>query len=369
MVIGYSAISVIFSIIYPKVKKNWAYICTCIALVVAFLLLVYNRPLFFRDTLAYIRSYDAAKWEYIKNIDIFGKEAHTQMEYGYVLIMLIFKSMGLPFRFLSAIITLFNIITCFYASKFYCELLTGDNIGSNHSFTSFWAIFLVHFGLLYSFVVIRGGFTYSLLMIAACFVLRAKYVPAAVLFVIAFSIQRLSIIGIVPIIAFTLYKKIRLSKKTFLVCYVVIFVIWLIESSSHILINTVGALLAQWYNSIISTNIYALTSRSFGITDTIFMIGYFINGIVYYVEYKKTHMYMTLSLIYLMSIGAVAVLCGNSTFYRMSDYLYIYSIPMNYYCLMNWKKSTALRAIYFGLLLMSFLLLWGKNFLFWYLYD
>ena len=366
--IGYCLAILVLFIIFPKIKRNVGSLAVCIVAVFTFLLLVYFRPPFFRDTEGYANAYKLVQWNYLRNIDLWAKEPNTYTEYGFVFIELIFKTFGFSFPLFSVCIALFTIISIYFLCNTCYEYLDGDRVERKHFFT-YYAIYLSYFGLLYNFVTIRSGLSFALLSIAAYFAIKKKPIKMLIFLLIAFSIHRLSIIAVIPLLLLTI-DRFLLKKSQFLTMWIVLVVAWGIERSSHLLLNTVGLYVQNLYNNMVHIGFYNFSNFLVSsITTTVQCFVYIVNGFIYYYNYQEEEHYSSFSIIYLLSMAALSVTSTSAVFYRVVDYLYLFSIPVNYYCYINWKKSRFSRTVcLFSLTLLS-VLVWGKNFLYWYLYD
>ncbi len=367
--VGYAlAIATLF-ITFPKVKKNAASIAVCVIAVFAFLMLVYYRPSYFRDTLAYENSYETLRWSYMKGFDLLAKEPHTYTEYGFVFIELIFKSLGFSFPLFSSCLSLFFILSIYYFCNTCYEHLAG-NVVERKYFFAFYSIFLSYFGLFYNFVAIRSALSFAFLAIAACFAVRKKTLKMLVFLLIAFSIQRLSIIGAAPILVL-MFEKMTIKKSQFLPLWIILSAAWILERRTHFLINTVGVYIQQLYNNIMHTGIYMGFDKgqAASITGFIMCFVYILNGLIYYLNYQENKRYESFAIIYLISIVILTITSTFSGFYRIVDYLYLFSLPVNFYCCINWEKTKFSKNLCMLLLVTLGIAVWGKQFLFWYLYD
>ena len=369
LLVGYSLPIVVAFIVLPKVKRNNAFFASCIVLVSAFLVLAYCRPTFFRDTAAYELSYDQLQWDYLKGIDLLAKEPNTYMEYGFVFIELVFKSLGVPFRLFSALISLFYISSVYYWCNSCCEYLSGDCPAGKH-FLAFFSIFLPYFGLFYNFVAIRSALSFAFLAIATSFALRKQRGRTLLFLLIAFSVQRLSIISSIPLMVLLL-EKIQIKKSQFLVLWVVLSVAFVFERSTHLLISSVGMLIQNLYNTVMHTGIYLGfdNNQTDSITSLLQCCIYIGNGMVYYLNWQEDKRYGAFSIIYLLMMSALAITCAYAGFYRIVDYLYFFSVPVNYVCSIHWKRSSPSRTVCLLFIMSMSILLCGKNFLYWYLFD
>lgn len=369
LLVGYSLPLVVTFLVFPKVKRNNAFFACCVVLVSAFLALVYCRPTFFRDTIAYEQLYGQLQWDFLKGIDLLAKEPNTYMEYGFVFIELVFKSLGVPFRLFSALISLFLITSVYYCCNFCCEYLSGDRPAGKR-FLAFFSIFLPYFGLFYNFVAIRSALSFAFIAIGTTFALKKQRGRTLLFLFVAFSIQRLSIISSVPLMVLLL-DKIQIKKSQFLVLWVVLSIVFVFERSTHILIGSIGMLIQNLYNAVMHTGVSLgfNNMQTNSITSFLQYSIYIGNGIVYYLNWQEDKRYSAFSIIYLLMMSAMAITCAYAGAYRIIDYLYLFSLPVNYYCCIHWKRSRLSRMVCLSLVMLMSIFLCGKNFLYWYLYD
>ena len=364
---GYVMFVLLLGVLSIRYVVNYPYKFCCLLSVVSFGLLAAFRPDFFRDTATYIQQYKDVDWSYMDGINLLAKESKLRVEYGYIFLMNIFKSIGLPYQFFFMSVSVFGILVMFNWIKEFGSYISLNQIKNGYFFCIFTVI-LFHFGIFYSMVAIRSFLSLSLLMLTAINVKNRKNILAVICFLCAFSVQRMSLLGLLPIIIILLKNKIIIKKEWFVFIWIILGAVLFTQYRTNSLMNTLGIQLQTIYNTIMKTEITLgfdkISNQS--ITKAIIYFGYWINGIIYIFQYKENRNYSKFVIIYIFGLLLGAIVCGYPPSYRIVDYIYIYSLPVNYIALSeinkNYWKSKVCILMVFG----AFYLVWFKSFVEWY---
>lgn len=367
--------TILFSLIllsgvfFNNIINNTASRFIGVIFVIAFLILVYNRPYFFRDTYTYERIFNISKWAFLKNANLLMREPITQMEYGFLLLVVVFRSIGVSFRFFSVLISLFMVVTFYKFSRYLFNKVNKNFIYKNtyYSFLLFFGIFLSYIGTFYSFVAIRSGLSLTFLLIASYFALEKKYFKTIISFFVAFSIHRFAILGVVPIIVLLLWDK-EFEKKrfrnTWLLLGVLIIVSYLFQNLIFRRVwEKVGIMISGFYD------FKADKQQNTSITRLIHYIAYWINGYFIYKEKSKEKITNKISMIYLIGLGLCVLFSGYMSAYRIIDYMYIFMIPFSYCAFYNWNGNRIMKKIMYSGQFLLFMLILTRYFMNWYLND
>lgn len=337
------------------------------AVLFVFLLLVYFRPFYFRDTESYFRSFNRVQWTYLSNVNLLNREPNTGMEYGFVLIELIFKSLGFSFRLFSVSISLFFVF-CTY--KFVNSFIryVSDNEEDQSDKMLIFLLFLPHFGLFYNFIAIREALAFSFLFIGSIRAMKKDWLGAFFLAFFAFSVQRLSVVGVVPI-TLILAPRPRLSKKSFLTIWMIIGGILFFEGCTHFFFLSIGLPIMNFYNNHIMNSahreLFDMKNR-IGLSKLMIMLSQWLSGFPLLMRYKDNSKKIgSFFAIYLFSLLGSIMLSGNEGSYRITDYMYIYCIPLAYYGLKAGEYPIRIKKAFVFLLTISFSLYWGVQFIGW----
>lgn len=343
---------------------------------VLFIALVYFRPEFFSDTTAYMKMYGEADWSWMSNIDLRAREPKSTTEYGWVFFMLVFKSLGISFRGFSACITVFSIFACFFFTKKSCVAFAGVLQKDSQDALDFYrghrlelfALYLTFAGLFYNFVAIRSGLSLALLMIATGFLLDRRYAFTLLFVFVSFAIQRMSILGVVPMASLLLLAR-PIPKKTYIFIWAVLCLLMYVEYFTHVFFGTVGVAIQSVYNSAMTTPLSSTNGfygdTDSGITRLILFSGYAFFGLIVINAYEEKKRFSTFANLYLITLLLAVFVNGYSAAYRIVDYLFIYMIPFAFFIYAKWFAEKDKKVILIVLNACFFLITWGKYYLVW----
>lgn len=180
--------------------------------IIAFLIVLFSFIIAFRpnevpDTLEYNKIFDSILVWHNYGFDIFG-ECLT-VEYGFLYLMMFFKGIcdnACFFYFFLTLITCF-IFTYAVSGLFYYFVKMHINI------PLLLCVFFSYYGIYYSGIAIRQGLAFALCFLAAYYFVRRKYIPSLFSLFAAFLIHRLSILTIVCLIFYALFRRKNLSVR------------------------------------------------------------------------------------------------------------------------------------------------------------
>lgn len=362
----YTAIILALGMASKRFIANRCYKVSCFLFVVAFIIYVGLRPGFFRDTEFYIERYLDVDWSYLTGFNLLAKESRLRVEYGYIVLMNIFKSVGIPYQIFFMLISLFFILVSARWIKEFGLYISLKDI-KDGSFFSIYTIILFHFGIFYSLVAVRGCISLAFIMLSSIKIKNKEYLRAISYFLLAFSMQRMSALGLIPV-AVILFSNIVIKKNIFLYLWVAFGVLLLVQYRTNYLMNTLGVQMQNLYNSVMDTQITLgfdkISNRS--ITKAIMYLGYWLNGFLYFIQYDENKNYSKFVIIYLGCLLLGAIVCGYPPSYRIVDYFYLYSLPVNYAALSSISKIRWKSSICTLTMMGTFYLVWLKSFIEWY---
>lgn len=334
-----------------------------------YLLLVYFRPLLFADTANYLNYYNKISWDTMKSINLLHRAPEINMEYGFIFYLLLFKSLGLNFRFASAVISLFSIASLYY----FCS--SADNYRKQLHLKEGYLIFYVgsmgvpfvlmlyYFGIFYNMMTVRGWFSMIFILWSAHFALKKKDIRGILFFVIAFSIQRLSVLGLVPLFIFR-FIHVKIKKWAFLLIWMICGVLILVAYRTQLIYRLIWPLVGKLVGNYINFAKFQDLS-SFSISKLVLFFGYWIVGMIMLLGYEEQEIFSKYVLTYICVLLGAIILSGFAEARRLLDYLYVFTIPILYRIFIRWKKGRWLRALLFFVVSMVFLILMARNMILW----
>ena len=238
---------------YPRIYHNSSYKFLLVFIAIILSTIIAFRPEFFRDTGAYILEYNQVEWYHLRGFDLFSKDPVFIMEYGYILLTLLFKTIGFSYTFFFFIIVLFNLLVALkWLNEFAEYIYIKDELYT--SFLIGFSVLLYHIESFYNLVAIRSGITFSLLMIVSICLKKKRYILSGIWFVVTFSIQRISALGLIPI-AIILLLHHTVKKKRFIILWIIFGLLLFVQYRTNYLMNTLGLQMQAFYNSIMTTGI------------------------------------------------------------------------------------------------------------------
>lgn len=363
-------------LVYPKRMDSPLGFAVVLYIAAMLVLLVYFRPEFFSDTTAYMKMYERADWSWMNNVDLRAREPKSTTEYGWVFFMLVFKSLGISFRGFSACITAFSIFACYFFTKKSCLFFAGVSSKDPQDALDFYrghrlevfALYLAFTGLFYNFVAIRSGLSLALIMMAAGFLLDRKYVFTLLFVFVSFAIQRMSILGVVPMTSLLLLTK-PIPKKIYIFIWAALCLLMYVEYFTHVFFGTVGVAIQSVYNTAMTTPLSS--SNGFygdtdsGITRLIIFSGYAFFGLIVVNGYEENKRFGAFANLYLLTLLLAVFVNGYSAAYRIVDHLFVFMIPFAFFIYSKWFAEKDKKVILIVLGACFFLVAWGKYYLVW----
>lgn len=316
------------------------------------------RPFDFPDTYTYSCTYNAVD-DYSYSANVLEREPYSDMEYGYVYIMLFFHWLGFNFEMFSFCISLFS-MAVFMLWIFKCMEYLGISYTKYKMKCSLlvpFVIYLMMFGIEYNLVQMRTLLSVSVCLLGYIFLFNKKTFCFFVMIFIGFCIHRMAIIELIPYLVFLCNKNV-LPKIIFVLLWFISLIFMIIETRYSVFWDSTSqmlfALLAD--NMGINYSSYNVSATN-GIAKNCSLLTLWINGIMFWSLYKeniKNTLFMT---IYLLLLFIVAFLCNLDAVIRIVDLLSIWLMPMNVYCFYVWTGNNISRCICYLFLLLMYLLL------------
>lgn len=363
------AIIIISGIFLDRVVNNYASKMINVMFVLGYLILVYNRPYFFRDTYYYETIYNKSTWELLHNINLLAREPITKTEYGYVFIMNIFRNLNVSFRMFSVLIAFFMVIVFYKFSQYLSKKINGPDYSDdrfNH-FLLFFGIYISYIGTFYNFVAIRSGLSLAILLIASYYAMEKKFIRTVIAFIVAFSIQRFAILIVVPIMIFLFWDK-KLDQKRFKYIWLILGILIIV---SYFFQNFVFSRI--WESvSLMLNGFYDLNTdkqQNTSTTRLLHYISYWASGYLIYKEKSRDILSNKISIIYIIGLGMTVLFSGYTSAYRIIDYMYIFIIPLSYFIFFNWNGDSLIKKAVYSSNFILFLLVISRYFTNWFMND
>ena len=321
----------IFTINEYKFIKNKYYLLLLALLTLFYCIVIAYRPITIPDTETYINRYYMMEWDDVLTFQVLSRNYLIGFEYGFMVLCLIFKTIGFTAEQFFLILYLLEFILFFKASNNLFKVEEHENT----NYYTLALLFILIFGLYYQGIAIRSSISIVLLYYAFSILKQKKYLKTIILCLISILFHRTSVVFILGIIPIFLYKK-KVSKK-------ILLLLWIIMG-----ITVFFNLFAIFWNVIaeIVNRIDAMFHLNYGI--------YFINvnnniggrivlsRLLYWIIYGYSLFYYdefdenTLPLINTVSIGCVLMIFIGSltTSNRIYDYFIFYFIPL-YHNILN----------------------------------
>lgn len=338
----------LFLLIFFKEKKSYNKIIIIIFIGI-YSLLVCLRPDTTPDTESYRNIYEIVNFKFLDNISLFEKNINLNVEYGYIIWMLLCKSIGLRFKEFLFLTSYSVILIMIKSCKMLCEKYKIE-------FNPTMCLFLttIIFGFYYINIAIRAGIAMSLAFLCFGYFINKKYLLSVISITIAFSIQRMALLGVVSIIIFLFSFKIskKVLYKIWILLGIIIFITFYISfplDIINLLENIVGSI-GLGYEYYFESN---LLER--GITF-IRILYWLVGGIILY-NYDENRGYYKIILIYFISLFLYGLLSNFVGVNRIVNYFTIYCIPIVF---ANIKKGYILKkknVIFFNFNLVNILLI------------
>lgn len=370
MMIFFSGIALLSIIFEDSVKILNNATAKFIGLLAIFVYLwfVFNRPYSFRDTKTYQSIYESAQWSHLLNFNLMEREPKTGMEYGFLILMLIFRDFCISFRLFSTIISVFFLGTCYKFTKFIFNRASTYFYHHSKYFTFFlfFGIYLSYFGTFYNFVAIRACICIAFLLISSYFAIEKKPIYMVVMFLIAFSMQRFAILGLIPIYIFLVWNK-KLSARQFRIIWIILGVFIIISYVYQNIIfikvwGIVGKLIKGFYD-------FKFDKQNLSITRGFLYGAYWFTGLIIYKGKRTDQISNKITWIYLCGLILCVLFSGYASAYRIIDFMYIFTIPLTYSIFYNWKGNRLSKKIIYLVQHMLFFAIMTKYYIFWYLYG
>lgn len=365
---AYFVLITIMAITFDNVKNNKSIQIIGLITIFIFLVIVFNRPYFFRDTRYYETVYNSVEWSSLSSFNLLQREPKTSMEYGFLALMVVFSKLGISFRFFSSLLTMISFVSFYQFAKYIRKKINEEtDVTYIYSALVFFAIYLSYFGAFYNFVAIRALLCFSLLLIAAYFAIEKKIFRMIVFFVIAFSIQRFALIGIAPLMILLVWRT-KFDKQRFRFVWLILGALIIVSYTfQELVFSRVWERVGYWLGDFYVLNL-AKTQNS-SITRLIQYVAYW--GAGYSIVKKKNHNFLAnqLSVIYFASLILCILFSGYMSAYRIVDFLYLFTLPVLYSAYYDWDGNRQFKKIFYIVLCVLFLLVLSKYYINWFSND
>lgn len=197
------------------------------------------RPQSTKDTIGYINSFvDIEKFK-INGINLLQK--YNGYEYGYIILMKVFKSISSNYRIFFFCISLFGLGLTIYA----LYKLTIDDLDKNGeelfiALECVVALYISNYGFLYNGISVRAGLSIGLGLLFVVCILKKHIILATITFIIGFSFQRTIVVFL--IISLILCSPLIIKKRFHAIIWATLGVVLFSGLSEKYIYSIVGIL-------------------------------------------------------------------------------------------------------------------------------
>lgn len=326
LIIGYIMLSLALSMRFSigKGSKIIYYL-----FIIGFSLFMAFRSISIPDTNNYILIYKQININHNYGFSLVNEYGTFGIEYGFLWLLWIFKkfiSLDYHVMFLSLAFfcTLISVWAISEIIIFFEDIHNDTKIKVKRSLVA--SIYMSYFGLYYSGVAIRSGIALSLILLVINAALHKKYFFAIVMTLLAFSVQRLSIIGV--IVFFVLKYMPKIKKELFVFLWGIIGCLQFIFSVSGLqkIVKTLLYGIAEKYT-------FLDYSRYLGNVEndsSIYVLAIWCVGFVLIIlTYHKKELYRYFN-VYLIGMAAIMCLSWVKGYSRLTDFFILMNIPILY---------------------------------------
>lgn len=368
-------IVIAFFALYCERKQKNVQIVMVFAISLIFSILFLFRNSEVPDYLGYVDIFDNVDINVNYGFDWTRKHGELAVEYGFLWMMWLFKKfVGDYAHAFYFIISFFTAFLMAYAGSELIDYIRsrtgkeeeayvqkkGINL-KNKNLPILLGIYLSYFGLAYEAVAVRAGVAISLSVLFFVYFLQKKYVRMLVAFLLAFSIQRMCVLGIVIIALYVVIPRIKRSWLT---------VLWavagglLITGASGYLMSFSYKILNMLFSntSFLGYGHYLVEDAGAGAVDKGNIWLWLIGGVllVYLPRLKYEEKLLNIYIIGLYVMIFSSMIPGGR---RISDYFTLYNTVLlhEYYCLGE-KNGFNKKLVVSGIILINCIMsfrIWG----------
>lgn len=291
-------------------------------------ILVLNKPIEVKDTVGYLEVFQSnSTLSYlISNYDIRYGNRYMGLDVGFLVYMFFIKSIGISFRgftFINSILSLSLFIVGIY------NITKEIQRNRNADILRIAMLVMIMYGVHYSAIALRGGLSigFGLCAVAESLKKKKKIWLIILLLILSMFVQSMGVLNLFPIVF--CIKNIGISKKNSIIILILMF-FWFMLNMGSIVTPSIARFLLNFFSrsTIVgfSTKLKDADYRV-GLRDWLMWMVSFI--LIYFSEDKNDHQ-KCLKTIMLCGIAMLCVGYPFRAFSRVVDYLFIYSVPIIY---------------------------------------
>lgn len=327
-------ISIVFIALLTRakvVKKQRKYVF--LVLTICFAVIVALRPEITPDTEIYIHGFEGANKSWLADFNLLGKYGNV-FEYGYVILMLLFKEITLNARVFFFIITFLGLLLTTYNLFEFGKVIAKDEC--SWDFYDNYTIYVICFALLYNGISVRAGLSMGFGLLFLVLMLKKKIVKAIITLFVAFTLHRTSILFL------AIYLIIRfmpvINKRAH-------FIIWgcsglmLLSNIGSNIYRAISPYIANWMigNNIASYGYLTEASLDADVSG-ISILKWLIYGFLIFFSLNNESYKKMLNLV-MIGCMILSIFNGVTAISRAYDMFYLFTVPM--YCALE-KKNTSI---------------------------
>lgn len=315
-------ISIIFilSILVLGVKNKSVTVVGLILISIIYAYFCSIRPLSSADTNTYAFYYYEASSVDSMNYGI-GREYFPWVENWFINLCILANRMGLEFReFLFNTSLLFNVLTMWVLYEILRVIESTRNIVN--IFLIVFVQFFINFGFLYSYVVIRGGLSFAMCLLAYLYYLKENRIKSAVSFLIAIALHNYSIICLLILLILKLK-----FKNSHIKLYFILFILFAFLNVLRIDVwftNVLQGFSGLFSDTLLPVTHYILDAEQ---TESVKkgMLLYLIQNIyLSYLFYDSVDVKLNNYFMVLIVGSLIALLINDNAVIRITNYFFIF---------------------------------------------
>ena len=304
--------------------------------------LIIFRPSTTPDYMSYKDIFDMCNVNNNYGFNLFSRELSTGIEYGYIYLILFFKLVfGENYILFLGIITFLSILlTIEYLLKVINKLFLKENNLTNAFQYRIVALifFSSYYALNYQAIAIRAGLSFMFCIISFYYIIEKKYLISFMLFILGFSIQRMTLI-LLPIILVYYFFPCFKNKKKYLQASLFFIIMFIILDKTGIidqLFILLNFILKSFFK-IVSLDDYTNYLANFHFANKldakrIWMILTSLYTVVFVSDNENYKKILNIFLSGIVILFLTSNITGSA---RIYDYFCFFSIPLMVYIWIN----------------------------------
>lgn len=270
----------------------------------------------------------------------FGRDYSRWVENWYINLCWLANLVKLTFsQFLFLVAFFFGVLSMYSVNAIYDTLSDGRK--KMTGYLSIIALYYSNFGILYSYVVIRGGLSFALCLLAYTFLQRKKYLRSILIFLCSIALHRFSIIAIAVLALLKINFK-KKHTKLLLCAFTILVVLSLLRIDIYFtrFLNTLTVTFASLFKDTNYFNAVGDTGAKKGILLYLLQ-----NLYLMYLVGNSKKQYNTNIFFVLLAGSIIAVFANDNATIRIANYFFVFQLYLyaEYLIDAKAKKPTAAR--------------------------